>query len=299
MRGWRWAMRTEARATPSVEPQPLRAGRAAGTPPDRLQPLTQAHALRGRRWVGVFTDIDDTLTTDGAITPDALAALAALRGAGLHVVPITGRPVGWSEPFALQWPVDAIVAENGSTALKPSGDKHEPLSKLYQQDATTRAANHARMQQVLAHIEATVPGARRATDSAGRETDIASDHSEFTQLPQAAIDQAVRLMQDAGMNATVSSIHIHGFFGDFNKWQGANWIVRELLGRDLAQELDRWVFVGDSGNDQAMFQHFTHSVGVANIARFVPQLTHLPRYVTQGERGAGFAEVARAILASR
>ena len=75
--------------------------------------------------------------------------------------------------------------------------------------------------------------------------------------------------------------------------------MRELLGRDLAQELDRWVFVGDSGNDQAMFQHFTHSVGVANIARFVPQLSHLPRYVTQGERGAGFAEVARAILAHR
>ena len=52
------------------------------------------------------------------------------------------------------------------------------------------------------------------------------------------------------MQTTVSSIHIHGCFGDFNKWQGANWIVRELLGRDLAQELDRWVFVGDSGNDQ-------------------------------------------------
>ena len=75
--------------------------------------------------------------------------------------------------------------------------------------------------------------------------------------------------------------------------------MRELLGRDLAQELDRWVFVGDSGNDQAMFQHFIHSVGVANIARFVPQLSHLPRYVTQGERGAGFSEVARAILAHR
>jgi hypothetical protein len=32
-------------------------------------------------------------------------------------------------------------------------------------------------------------------------------------------------------------------------------------------------------------------VGVANIARFVPQLSHLPRYVTRAERGAGFAEL--------
>jgi hydroxymethylpyrimidine pyrophosphatase-like HAD family hydrolase len=136
-------------------------------------------------------------------------------------------------------------------------------------------------------------------DSSGRETDLAFDYAEFDRHPPETVQRVLDVLQRAGMQTTVSSIHIHGCFGDFNKWQGANWIVRELLGRDLAQELDRWVFVGDSGNDQAMFQHFTHSVGVANIARFVPQLTHLPRYVARGERGAGFAEVAQALLAAR
>ena len=260
---------------------------------------------------GILTDIDDTLTTDGAITPDALQALGALKASGLHVIPITGRPVGWSEPFAATWPVDAIVAENGAVALQrsaevfdqksllPNHSKREQLSKIYQQNAATRAANYANMQQVLAQIEREVPGARRATDSPGRETDIAIDHSEFTHLPQDAIDHAVRIMRDAGMNATVSSIHINGWFGAHNKLEGARWIVRELFGRDLGAEMDRWVYIGDSTNDQIMFQHFAHSVGVANIARFVPQLTHLPRYVTQGERGAGFAELARAILSTR
>ena len=259
--------------------------------------------------VGVFTDIDDTLTTEGAITPDARQALADLKASGLHVIPITGRPVGWSEPFAAAWPVDSIVAENGAVALlrasrnfAPNGlqspcDKREQLLKLYQQDAATRASNFARMQQVLAEIEAAVPGARRATDSPGRETDIAIDHSEFTHLPQAAIDQAVALMHAAGMNATVSSIHINGWFGAHNKLEGARWIVRELFGRDLDAELERWVYIGDSTNDQLMFAHFPHSVGVANIARFVPQLQHLPRYVTQGARGAGFAELAQSLLA--
>lgn len=263
------------------------------------------------RTVGVLTDVDDTLTTDGAITPDALDALGALNAAGLHVIPITGRPVGWSAPFAATWPVDAIVAENGAVALRRSAeifdknclwtnqDKREQLSKIYQQDAATRAANYANMQQVLAQIEREVPGARRATDSPGRETDIAIDHSEFTHLPQDAIDHAVRIMRDAGMNATVSSIHINGWFGAHNKLEGARWIVRELFGRNLDAEIDRWVYVGDSTNDQVMFEHFPHSVGVANIARFVPQLTHRPRFVTQGERGAGFAEVARAVLATR
>jgi hydroxymethylpyrimidine pyrophosphatase-like HAD family hydrolase len=155
------------------------------------------------------------------------------------------------------------------------------------------------MQQVLAQIEREVPGARRATDSAGRETDIAIDHSEFTHLPQDAIDQVVRTMRAAGMNATVSSIHINGWFGAHNKLEGARWIVRERLGRDLDTEIDRWVYVGDSTNDQVMFERFPLSVGVANIARFVPQLHHLPRHVTQAERGAGFAELARALLGGR
>ena len=260
---------------------------------------------------GLLTDIDDTLTTDGAITPDALQALADLKAAGLSVVAITGRPVGWSEPFAAQWPVDAIVAENGAVALRRAAEdlneiglqrlsnKRWQLSKSYQQPPAVRQHNYAHMQQVLAQIESEVPGARRATDSAGRETDIAIDHSEFTHLPQQGIDEAVRIMRAAGMNATVSSIHINGWFGAHNKLEGARWIVRELWSRDLNAEMDRWVYVGDSTNDQLMFQHFAHSVGVANVARFVPQLQHLPRYITQGERGAGFAEVARAILQSR
>ncbi len=246
---------------------------------------------------GVLTDIDDTLTTEGAITADALQALGGLKAQGLHVVPITGRPVGWSEPFALSWPVDAIVAENGAVALVRQADG--TLAKRYQQDGATRAANYARMQEVLAQIERDVPGARRATDSPGRETDIAIDHSEFTHLPQDEIDHAVQIMKAAGMNATVSSIHINGWYGAHNKLEGARWIVRELFGRDLDAEIDRWVYVGDSTNDQLMFEHFPHSVGVANIARFVPQLVHLPRYVTVGERGAGFAEVARQILVKK
>jgi HAD superfamily hydrolase (TIGR01484 family) len=244
--------------------------------------------------IGVFTDIDDTLTTEGAITPDAMQALADLKTAGLHVVAITGRPVGWSEPFAQSWPVDAIVAENGAVALVHQDG--QPLRKLYQQDPATRAQHLQRMQQVLARIEAEVPGARRAQDSAGRETDIAIDHGEFTTLTPHAIDAVVRLMQSEGMNATVSSIHINGWFGAHHKLSGAHWIVRELWQRELQAEQARWVYVGDSTNDQLMFQHFPHSVGVANVRRFEAQLTHRPRWITPSERGAGFAELAAHLL---
>ena len=252
--------------------------------------------LTPRPIVGVFTDIDDTLTTEGAITPDAMQALAELKAAGLHVVPITGRPVGWSEPFAQSWPVDAIVAENGAVGLQHGP---EGLRKLYQQDPDTRRSNFTRMQNVLRLIERSVQGAMRSQDSTGRETDIAIDHSEFTQLPQAAIDEVVRIMQAEGMTATVSSIHINGWFGEHSKLTGARWIVRELWGRDLDAEIDRWVYVGDSTNDQVMFERFVHSVGVANIRRFEAQLMHPPRVITPSERGAGFAEMTRHLLAHR
>jgi HAD superfamily hydrolase (TIGR01484 family) len=271
-----------------------------------MQELNTWAASERRAITGVFTDIDDTLTTEGAITPDALQALGALKAAGLHVIPITGRPVGWSEPFAQTWPVDAIVAENGAVALltnrnglQPASGMDSLLSKIYQQEEATRQANYTRMQQVAARVTREVTGAVISQDSPGRETDIAIDHSEFVHLPPAAIAQAVRIMQSEGMNATVSSIHINGWFGAHNKLEGARWIARELFGRNLDAEMANWVYVGDSTNDQLMFEAFPHSVGVANIRRFEAELSHKPRYITRGERGAGFAEVAAALLAAR
>ena len=185
-----------------------------------MQALTHWPLEARRRITGVLTDIDDTLTTDGAITPDALAALAALKAVGLHIIPITGRPVGWSESFALHWPVDAIVAENGAVALflhensvMSSNHGLSVLSKIYQQDEATRSANFRRMQQVAQRVLREVPGTVLTQDNAGRETDMAIDHSEFVHLPPSAIAQAARIMQSEGMNATVSSIHINGWFG--------------------------------------------------------------------------------------
>lgn len=263
----------------------------------RMNPLNLWSAADRARIHGVLTDIDDTLTTEGAITPDALDALHRLRAAGVPVFAITGRPAGWSEAFALAWPVDAIVAENGAVALW-RGESGE-LKRDYLQDAATRAAHFAKLQATAQRVLAELPQTRLATDSPGRETDIAIDHSEFAHLSEADIAAVVQLMKREGLNATVSSIHINGWFGEHDKLAGARWIVQSRLGRALDDELDRWVYVGDSTNDARMFGHFPHSVGVANVARFWGALTQHPRYVAAGERGAGFTEVADAVLGAR
>jgi hypothetical protein len=254
-------------------------------------PLADARAVRG-----VLTDIDDTLTTDGAITPPALQALHDLRDAGFHVVAITGRPMGWSEPFAREWPVDAIVAENGAVALFREADG---LRVEYAQDEATRARNRQRLQQAAARILRAVPGSALARDSAGRVTDIAVDHSEFAQLSRAQLVQVVRVMRDEGMHATVSSIHINGWYGEHDKRSGAAWIVRRLLQRDIDAERARWVYVGDSTNDQLMFGYFPLSVGVANLLDFADELQVWPAFLTSEPRGAGFAEMAARLIAAR
>jgi HAD superfamily hydrolase (TIGR01484 family) len=243
-----------------------------------------------------MTDIDDTLTRDGAIEPAALAALHALADAGVPVVAITGRPLGWCQPFAQAWPVHAIVAENGAVALLREAGV---LKTEFAQDASAREANASRLEQVAQRILQTVPGARLAQDSAGRVTDIAIDHSEFAHLPPHDVAAVVALMRSEGMNATVSSIHINGWFGSHTKYSAAQWMLQRIFGRELLPEIHRWANVGDSTNDQLMFQHFPCSVGVANLMRFAAELQVWPAFITQAERGEGFAEFARALLAAR
>jgi HAD superfamily hydrolase (TIGR01484 family) len=275
---------------PGIDPAQAGAGAARPHPLQQLPSKMMASAS------GIFTDIDDTLTREGEVEPAALCALHALQDAAIPVVAVTGRPLGWSVPFAKAWPVAAIVAENGAVALIRDGDT---LHTEYAQDPFTRARNAERLRAVTAMVLREVPGAKLATDSPGRVTDIAIDHSEFVHLDAASIERVVAVMQREGMNATVSSIHINGWYGEHGKLSGARWMLKRLFARELDAEVERWVYVGDSTNDQAMFGHFPLSIGVANLRRFAGQLHTWPAYITEGERGQGFAEVAQAMITAR
>ena len=266
--------------------------------PPHVLPWARCDPQRLRAVRGVLTDIDDTLTTDGVIPLGVVAALAALRVSGLPVIAVTGRPMGWSRPIAETVPLAAVIAENGAVALIPGQGAAERLLVEFADDQATRDLNAVRLAAAAERIVREVAGATLSRDSVGRVTDIAIDHAEFTHLDAASIERVVALMKDEGMSATVSSIHINGWFGTHSKLSGAAWIVQRLFGRDLAAERDAWLYVGDSTNDELMFDAFALSVGVANIADFASRLTRWPAYVTAHERGRGFVEVAEALLAA-
>jgi HAD superfamily hydrolase (TIGR01484 family) len=243
---------------------------------------------------GILADIDDTLTTHGRLTAGVYAAIERLSAAGLIVVPITGRPAGWCDHIARMWPVDAVVGENGAFYFWFADGK---LGKRFVDDPATRAQRRAELEEISRTILRQVPGAALASDQPSRETDLAIDYCEdVPRLPIESVERIATLMRQAGLTAKVSSIHVNGWFGSYDKLATARALFAERLGLDLEAVNRQVVYAGDSPNDAPMFGFFDHSVGVANVRRF-PGLA--PKYVTAAESGVGFAELAAHLLGKR
>ena len=261
-----------------------------------MKPFAAIPAVLVKDIRGVFCDIDDTLTSEGKLTARAYAALERLRSGGKLVIPITGRPAGWCDHIARMWPVDAVVGENGAFYFYYDGARKK-LVQRFLFDAAARAANREKMAAVRERILREVPGCALASDQLYREADLAIDYCEdVPRLPFAEVDRIVALMRAAGMTAKVSSIHVNGWFGDYDKLGMTRTLMQERYGVDLAHDQARYLFVGDSPNDAPMFRFFSNSVGVANVADFGARLTDAPVYVTSRRSGEGFAEVAELLL---
>jgi HAD superfamily hydrolase (TIGR01484 family) len=242
----------------------------------------------------VLLDIDDTLTTEGKLTAQAFSTLERLKDAGKLVVAVTGRPAGWCDHIARMWPVDAVVGENGAFYF---GFFEKKLFKRFHDGMAARAHNRARLKAIAESILAAVPGAALASDQAYRETDLAIDYCEdVAPLPLEAAERIAALMRRAGLTAKISSIHVNGWFGSYDKLAMTKALFEERFGINLSSDNRSAVFVGDSPNDAPMFAFFEKSVGVANVRRFVDALSHKPRYVTQAASGAGFAEIGTHLL---
>jgi HAD superfamily hydrolase (TIGR01484 family) len=256
-----------------------------------MKPLAAIPAATMKNIRGVFCDIDDTLTSEGKLTAGAYAALERLRASGMLVIPITGRPAGWCDHIARMWPVDAVVGENGAFYFwhDRSGNK---LVRRFLFDAATRAANRKKMAVVQERILHEVPGCALASDQLYREADLAIDFCEdVPRLPFVEVDRIAALMRAAGMTAKISSIHVNGWFGEYDKLGMTGILMRERYGVDLARDEAQYLFVGDSPNDAPMFRYFSNSVGVANVADFGARLTDAPAYVTSRRSGEGFIEM--------
>jgi HAD superfamily hydrolase (TIGR01484 family) len=246
----------------------------------------------------VFTDIDDTITTDGRITAEAYAAMEALQQAGIRLIPVTGRPAGWCDLIARMWPVDGIIGENGALYMWHDHAAGK-LRTRHLFDAATRMVNSSRLSQIRETILREVPGCAVASDQFCRQYDLAIDFCEdVPPLDNAAIDRIVQIMEQAGMTAKISSIHVNGWFGEYDKLSMARLMMQERYNINLDDETERsrCVYAGDSPNDAPMFAYFPLSVGVANVLNFIDRLPAEPQFITEQPYGAGFAQLVHHIL---
>jgi HAD superfamily hydrolase (TIGR01484 family) len=264
-----------------------------------MKPIQDFPPAVARALLGVFFDIDDTFTTRGKIHPAPFQALWALKEAGLRVVPITGRPAGWCDHIARMWPVDGVVGENGALYFWYDPQEQKVKRRFIDPDHV-REEKRCRLTAVREEILRAVPGAAVASDQPYREADLAIDYCEdVAPLPQEEVARICAIFQKHGATYKVSSVHVNGWFGDYNKLNMTQRFALEQWGRPLDDDKDRFIFCGDSPNDEPMFAYFPYAVGVENLRTFTDQITHLPAYIASQEGGAGFAEIAQIILQNK
>jgi HAD superfamily hydrolase (TIGR01484 family) len=262
-----------------------------------MKPIEKMPAAvkKGIRYV--LADIDDTLTLDGRLPAVVFAAMEDLKKAGIRMVPITGRPAGWCDHIARMWPVDGIVGENGAFYFHYD-DSRRKMKRRYFKSEKQRKIDSKKLEKLKGVILSQIVGCRVSADQQYREADLAVDYCEdVPPLPMEDVDRIVRLFEEAGARAKISSIHVNGWFGEYDKLTMTRMLFAEVFKDDLAAVKENIIFVGDSPNDVPMFRFFPHSVGVANIEAFKEKIAHKPAWVTRREGGYGFAETVDLILA--
>jgi HAD superfamily hydrolase (TIGR01484 family) len=264
-----------------------------------MSPIHTLSPSIAKHVIGIFFDIDDTFTSHGKIQSEAFHALWEAKNAGLIMVPITGRPAGWCDHIARMWPVDGVVGENGAFYFWYDRADHK-LKKRFMDTEALRRENRTRLGEIRKEVLATVHGTALASDQLYRETDLAIDYCEdVPPLSWNDVERICAIFKRHGAACRVSSIHVNGWFGAYSKLDMTKFLARELWGFDLDQEQARFLFCGDSPNDEPMFAHFPHSAGVRNIRKFAARMKHLPAYVADHEGSLGFAEIVEAVLHKR
>ncbi len=235
--------------------------------------------------------MDDTLTHSGKLPVDTLSALVELQTAGITVVPVTGGCSGWCDCMLRTWPIQTIIGENGAVWMWL--DNEGKLKRQFLQGEEQRKANIQELETIKERVLLEVPATGISLDTDFRLTDIAFDIGQQLKLEQNDIDKILSISREMGANAKASTIHVNVWFGEISKAIGASEVLKHLH-----IDSEEAIFIGDSPNDESMFEQFEVTVGVHNIVKFLPALSASPNYITAQSGGFGFVELAQALLAA-
>lgn len=237
----------------------------------------------------LFTDVDDTLTFNGEIPLQTIQSLHKLKQANIVVVPVTGASAGWCDCLLKTLPIKYIIGENGAFFMEQGDRGHTLLTYLKEPHQVQEDLEKLKL--LIKELNTLYPDISFTQDQSYRITDVALDIGQAVKVDFLHAKSATQWLKEKGVNAKLSSIHINTWIGDYNKATGAlAWLTSHNI------SLEETAFIGDSTNDEAMFQVIPLSFGVANIAKFLPTLTYKPNYITTQEGGLGFTELVDALI---
>ncbi|HEY9817125.1 MAG TPA: HAD family hydrolase [Candidatus Obscuribacterales bacterium] len=236
----------------------------------------------------IATDMDGTLTRHGRFTPQLLQTLEALKAADVTVLITTGRSAGWVQGLVNYLPVQGAIAENGGLFYANGNAAPEWLSEIPDQH------NHrSALAQMFAHLQDEYPHLQESTDNRFRLTDWTFDVGGLSAVDLQRLGD--RCQQD-GWGFTYSTVQCHIRPRAQNKGQGLLAVLQHHFPHYPPHLV---VTVGDSPNDQELFQDFPNGVGVANLQPYLDRLTYRPAYLTLGEEIDGFCQLAIALIQAR
>lgn len=231
----------------------------------------------------VATDVDGTLTRAGKLDPDAISAITRLAAAGVAVVPVSGRPAGEVCGLCRYLPgVTRGLAENGLLEVIPDRAPRW----------LGRPTDKNRLRQVGARLDAEHGARLRLTgDDFCRLGDVAYEREG---RDEAELLRLRALAEAMGVHLVWSNVHVH--LAEAVPDKGAA-VLR--LAAELNVDPRAIVTIGDAPNDAGLFVggRFGATVGTADIAAQLQFLPEPPQYATAAREGAGFVEMAEAVLA--
>lgn len=256
-------------------------------PPQLLTSANSQSALSKVQLVA--TDMDGTLTTKGEFTAELLQAFNRLSAEGIEVLIVTGRSAGWVSGLVHYLPVVGAIAENGGLYI----DKAKPEPVILP-DIPRLTHHRDRLSSFFNRFKDRYPNLVPSVDNPYRITDWTFD---ITGLDSSDLAWMQKTCEAQSMGFTYSTVQCHIKIPRQNKAAGLAKVLQQRFS-NLATE--KIVTVGDSPNDESLFEaQFPHSIGVANIARYLPTLSVSPAYITAAAEAAGFIEIVDYLIASK
>jgi HAD superfamily hydrolase (TIGR01484 family) len=225
----------------------------------------------------ILSDFDGTLTSSThQITPELFDICTLIHEHHSQFIIVSGRSMSWGHFLLTHFPIDMAIMEGGGVILSKENGLIQTIYQISDE-------NRLKLKDLTEEFQRTFPPTLLSADSFGRATDRAVELGEMAK-EEGLKAKVVDFLLERGANFYESNVHVNFWYGTVSKWLTVEQVLQTHLGNATKEDC---IYFGDAPNDQSMFEHLPHTVGVANIAKYLPVMDHKPSVILTDENEAG------------